>query len=156
METRRGGGIRAMECHRCMHREAVEAGKYRNVAFEQTPCGVCQLVENSMGTIAYDEERGAGERRAEAPSAEWMPVDVLGEAVATILMLPPTLRDIVCWRYSGVLYRDIAVLQGMTTAAVEQRHRRAMRRWPILQELFREKVAKQWRRRPHGGRRGRS
>ena len=147
-----------MECHRCPHREDVEAGKYRRVPFEKTPCASCQLVERSEHTIAFDEGRPA---KQDAPAEEFwlpedpepeethLPVSVMSEALAALLSLRPTTRDVVCWRYVGMKYREIALIEGITMAAVELRHRRALRKWPELHALFEEKLAKQKRRKPH-------
>ena len=46
-----------MECHRCKHQAAVQAGEYRNVEFSKTPCSQCTLTEDSRRTKEYDEER---------------------------------------------------------------------------------------------------
>ena len=78
-----------------------------------------------------------------------LPVSVMKEVIATILSLRPQVRDVVCWRYAGMMYRDIAAIRGVTTAAIELQHRRALKRWPSLQALFGEKLAKQARRKPH-------
>ena len=150
-----------MECHKCPYAEAVAAGKYRKLPFEKTPCGTCELKESSAFTIAFDESRAPSvEIFAEAaPFAEEvvatpearLPISVLTEALAQILSMPTAVRDAVCMRYSGMSYREIADRQGVTAAAVEMRHWRAMRRWPALRALFAEKSAKQMRRKPHGG-----
>ena len=80
-------------------------------------------------------------------------MSVLNEVVERLLILPPVLRDVVCWRFAGMKYRDIAVLQNVTMAAVEARHRRAMKGWPELKAMFQEKLVKQSKRKksvPHG------
>ena len=48
-----------MECHRCEHEADVKAGKFRGVPFDQTPCGHCELRDQSGYVLEYDEERGA-------------------------------------------------------------------------------------------------
>ena len=156
-----------MECHRCPHRESIEAGRYARMPFEQTPCAACELKENSAFTMAYDDERKPeginlvplGKRDVPCPIAEddeqTLPLSVMREAITALLLLRPDVRDVVCWRFTGMKYRDIAALHGVTTAAVELRLRRAMRQWPALQVLFAEKSAKQERRRKKVSRRGR-
>lgn len=143
-----------MECHRCPHRKNVESGKYRTVPFEKTPCASCELVENSDYTIRFDEER-AEKSAADAcglaqmiqgANEDWLPVSVMSEAVAQLLALPRGVRDVVCWRFAGMAYRDIAAVQGLTMAAVENRHWRAMNKWPALRALFALKTAKQMQR----------
>ncbi len=149
-----------MECHKCQERKAVEAGKYAQMDFEDTPCAKCQLKENSAFTLEFDAERGnADSRRPETsdlrPQTDeaLVPMSVLNEVVERLLILPPVLRDVVCWRFAGMKYRDIAVLQNVTMAAVEARHRRAMKGWPELKAMFQEKLVKQSKRKksvPHG------
>ncbi|MCX6995788.1 MAG: sigma-70 region 4 domain-containing protein [Kiritimatiellaeota bacterium] len=147
-----------MECHRCPHREDVESGKYRGVAFVKTPCASCEQVEKSGYTIAFDEERadkeivdgGGGTQVTGMENDIRLPISVMSEAVAQLLTMPPAVRDVVCWRFAGMKYGDIARVQGVTVAAVENRQRRAMQRWPALRALFAEKAAKQGRRKPHG------
>ena len=73
-------------------------------------------------------------------------MSVLKEVVERLLILPPVLRDVVCWRFAGMKYRDLAVLQNVTMAAVEARHRRAMKGWPELKAMFQEKLVKQSKR----------
>jgi len=124
------------------------------VAFEQTPCASCELVENSGFTIAFDEERadkestagGVGAQGAGMAKDERVPLSVMSEAVAQLLTMPPAVRDVVCWRFAGMKYGDIARVQGVTVGAVENRQRRAMQKWPALRALFAEKAAKQKRR----------
>ena len=155
-----------MECHKCQERKAIEAGKYAQMDFEDTPCAKCQLKENSAFTLEFDAGR---ESRSQNPpsfaeATEGMesrisekdalvPMSVLNEVVERLLILPPVLRDVVCWRFAGMKYRDIAVLQNVTMAAVEARHRRAMKGWPELKAMFQEKLVKQSKRKksvPHG------
>jgi DNA-directed RNA polymerase specialized sigma24 family protein len=130
------------------------------------------LVESSEYTIAFDEGRAdalrdrtaqslAGAKTYEdflypddSPEAEErLPLSVMSEAIAQLLAMPPRVRDVVCWRFAGMKYREIAQAQGATLRAVEVRHRRAMKKWPALRAMFAEKSAKQKRRKPHGVRR---
>jgi hypothetical protein len=156
-----------MECHRCEHRAEIESGKYRGVAFEDTPCAKCELRESSSGTMEFDEDRapepgarcsagGGQENQGEERMGEdRLPISVMSEAVVELLYMPPVLRDIVCWRFAGMKYREIAMVFGVTTKAIERRQERAMKSWPALRALFAVKAAKQKRRKPHGGERWR-
>jgi len=148
-----------MECHRCKHRAAIQKQTLRRVPFEKTPCAKCELKEYSEFTLEYDESREV--RRQESPSFakatagmesriededERLPISVMREAMVEFLRLPPDIRNVVCWRFAGVSFRDIAALQGITVAGVEVRLWRAMKKWPALTALFGEKAAKQARR----------
>jgi hypothetical protein len=142
-----------MECHRCKERAAVAAGKFKGVAFEQTPCGQCELRECSIGTLAFDDEMASDEPDAvlspypdEHEAEQMLPVSVMTSALAVLLALDAPTRDALCKRHLGARYREIAQEQGVTLAAVEMRHKRALQRWPELQALFPAKVAKQARR----------
>lgn len=146
----------SMTCHRCEHQADVAAGKYRNVPYRQTPCGRCQWRERSSEfTIAFDEGRAAAVPVAgEVPFPEEepednLPVSVMTAALAMLMALRSGTRDALCQRYLGALYREIATMQGVTMAAIEIRHKRALERWPELRALFPVKVAKQARRKPH-------
>ena len=147
-----------MECHRCQHREALEAGKYAGVPFRRTPCAKCELKEVSIRTMEVDPDRPVfmpgregllesscrvepfpDEAEGEDKS---MPVRVMEELVARLLTLPTELRDVVCWRFAGMEYQEIAKRQKITAAGAEARHRRAMRMFPELRELFIVKTAR--------------
>ena len=77
-----------------------------------------------------------------------LPISVMNEVIFILLSMPPEVRDVLCWRFSGMSYRDIATLQGITIAGAEVRLWRAMKKWPALRALFAEKAAKQARRKP--------
>ena len=164
-----------MECHRCQHREDVAAGKYVETPFEETPCAKCELLEVSMRTVAVDVERpvfvpgaerqGTSPRQAgcgisadasvhdEASTGDRrLPADVLEEFIVRFLALPPEVRDVVCWRFVGLGYREIAQRQGITPAGAELRHKRAMRMFPELRELFILKTARRKMRQGPGAR----
>lgn len=149
-----------MQCHKCEHREAIEAGKYAGVPYGRTPCSRCDLQEASLHTLAEDRERltcapdedGPREPTCEmAPFAEeaddldgkLLPVAVMTEFIGRLLKLPQEVRDVVCWRFMGVTYPEIARIQGITTAGAEARHERALRLFPELRKLFSRKIAKQ-------------
>ena len=145
-----------MQCHQCKHEADVQAGKYADVPFEQTPCSRCTLQENSSGTKAFDDERvydagpvcEAGDTcHGEEEGEPVMPVSVLTAVVALLLALPPKTRDLVCWRHQGMHYKEIARKLGAAAGTVEMRHTRALQKWPELQALFPVKAAKQARRR---------
>jgi hypothetical protein len=80
-----------------------------------------------------------------------LPIEVLTEAVVDLLTMPRVLRDIVCWRFAGLRYRDIGAALGLSRKAVEHRHVRAMDEWPSLKGLFALKLVKRGRRRKKGG-----
>jgi hypothetical protein len=136
-----------MECHRCQIKEELEAGKYAHMDFAATPCAKCQLKENSEFTMEFQErkEQKMESKLVSEPDA-LLPISVMGEAIVQLLDLKPEVRDVVCWRFAGMDYHDIAVLQGVTTAAVELRHSRALHRYPALTALFVNKARKQGRR----------
>lgn len=150
-----------MECHRCKYREAVAAGTYAGMPFRQTPCARCELREVSLLTMQVEVDRpvyvpGRGVETADkmAPFPEEvetvdgkLPVDVMAELVSRLLALPQEVRDVVCWRFVGMSYPEIARRQRITTAGAEVRHRRAMRLFPELRQLFARKIAKQKMRR---------
>ena len=78
--------------------------------------------------VPFPEEGDAGDKK--------LPVSVMEELVARLLALPQELRDVVCWRFMGKEYQEIARKQRITTAGAEARHRRAIRMFPELSELF--------------------
>jgi len=164
-----------MECHRCKDRVDIEAGKYAQVAYGETPCAKCHLNENSDLTMEYVQDMEARIQNppsyAEATAGmvarmgndglqtsdlrlqadeEVLPVSVMSEVVFRLLSMTPETRDAVCWRFAGMSYQDIAILQGVTVAAVEKRHWKAMKKWPALRAMFATKVAKHGRRKSVG------
>jgi len=145
-----------MECHRCEYGEAVKAGKYARTRFGRTPCAKCDLRESSMRTMAVDLDRpvylpgvasdGTCEmipcpEELEVTEAK-LPVVVMQELVARLLELPQDLREVVCLRFSGLEYKEIARRQRITAAGAEARHERAMGLFPELRELFILKTAR--------------
>ena len=140
-----------MECHKCKDRSDIEAGKFARKPYAETPCAKCELKVNSVYTLEYNEDRESRIQSAVCSeqmteNEELLPVSVMREAMVEFLRLPPEIRDVVCWRFAGMSYRDIAVLQGITVAGAEVRLWRAMKKWPALTALFGEKAAKQSRR----------
>lgn len=163
-----------MECHRCEHQEAIAAGKFRGIAFEETPCAKCTLRDGLTYVVPFNEECGAGiADAAGAQSVEprpnemireegcagdvpfpeeyeedelLLPLSVMNEIVSRLLEMAPATRDVVCWRFMGMPYADIARTLGATVATVELRHKRALADWPALRVLFSAKVMKRRRR----------
>jgi len=142
-----------MECHRCPDREKIENGEFAQVAYSNTPCAKCQLNENSDLTMEYVQDMESRIQNPEFRNGEeeaQLPISVMKEIVFRLLSMTPENRDAVCWRFAGMSYQDIAVLQGVTVAAVEKRHWKAMKKWPALRAMFATKVAKHGRRKSVG------
>ena len=145
-----------MNCHRCGHCAAVEAGRYAGVPYEDTPCGQCKLVESSEGTREYKDQLSSKEESKAPPpynqdkepdNDRMVPVPVVLSLVSGLLALPPETLTVLALRWQGWKYREIAKMQGISTAGVELCHKRAMKRWPMLGHLFPRKLSKQGRRR---------
>ncbi len=136
-------------CHKCEHAAAIAAGKYADMDWEQTPCSTCDVMRGADYPFPYDENQSAAvaSTPVEEPAEDHLPVTVLRELVFALLRLRPEVRDVVAWRYAGMRYDDIALIQGVTPQCVEKRHRRAMAQWPELEALFVEKMEKRKRRR---------
>jgi len=154
-----------MECHKCPNREKIENGEFAQVAYSNAPCAKCHLNENSDLTMEYVQDMESriqnpavrmGDDEAQRsdishlPEEEVLPVSVMSEVVFRLLSMTPETRDAVCWRFAGMSYQDIAILQGVTVAAVEKRHWKAMKKWPALRAMFATKVAKHGRRKSVG------
>ena len=166
-----------MECHKCLEREKIENGEFAQVAYSDTPCAKCELKENSDLTMEYVQER---ESRIQNPPSyaeakagmvsrmgndgsqisdfrpqteeELLPLSVMNELVVRLMSMPTESRDVVCWRFSGMSFRDIAAVQGVTLAGAEARLWRALKKWPELRALFATKLARHGRRKPVSGR----
>ena len=137
-------------CHNCQHAAAIAAGEYAERDWERVPCSTCDVMSGADSPIAFDENRKDEAQEAanvfagpEAPQDDLLPITVLKDFVLCLLKLRPELRDVVAWRYMGVTYDEIAMMQGISLQAVEKRQRRAMKLWPALQEFFPRKVARQ-------------
>lgn len=141
-----------MQCHKCPHFESVNRGDYSSKPWKETPCAKCKLGEDTFYSSPFDEENppeamsALGSSSTSTPSVVNIPSDVMAQFIQGILTLEPILRDIVAWRYQGLPYKEIARRQGTSVQLAEMRHKRALRDWPALQDLFPEKVAKQSRR----------
>jgi len=147
-------------CHNCGHAAEVAGGKFKGVPWSQTPCASCDVVSSSAGARSFDEERSVGREeqriepcgsvaRAQCDSAEedpMYPLSVLSAVVRGLLSMPLATRETLCLRFQGRKYSEIAEAQGITKAAAELRHRRALNKWPELRALFVVKARKQERR----------
>lgn len=154
-----------MECHKCPERAAVESGNFKRVAFDETPCAKCELKESSERTMEYVQERESRSQNSEfrddpqtsdlrpQTEEERLPLSVMNELVVRLMSMSPESRDVVCWRFSGMSFREIAAAQGITVAGAEVRLWRAMEKWPELRALFATKLARHGRRKPVARRR---
>ena len=153
-----------MECHRCKDAGKVASGGFGRTRFGQTPCAKCRLRESSKRTLEADVERPLlspwlGGTDCSLPLADadgedsegCLPVEVLTELVGRLMSLPRDVRDVVCLRFGGMEYKEIARRQRITAAGAEARHERALVLFPELQELFIGKTARHNRRRPDAG-----
>ena len=136
-----------MDCHECKHRAAIEAGKFRDVAFEQTPCARCNGMVASPYPLQFQELEPSDDAPVDGPSVPELafpeeeevpvlPVSVLVSTMATFLSLPDSVLRILCLRHKGYSHARIAQMLGLTTKAVEMRFARALVRWPELSALF--------------------
>ena len=156
-----------MECHRCPNRMKIENGEFAQVAYSYTPCAKCELKENSELTMEYipDMESGienpvvgmgnAGPQTSDCrprTNEELLPLSVMNELVVRLMSMPTEIRDVVCWRFTGMSFVDIAAVQGVTMAGAEARLWRALKKWPELRALFATKLARHGRRKPVSGR----
>lgn len=142
-------------CHNCPVADEISRGVYKNAAWDEVPCSTCKVAEKEGFSLEFDEERlagDAGESGKPVPKLydrTVLPIDVMRDCVVGLLTLPAGLRDVVAWRFGGMSYQEIADTQGVSMAAVEKRHRRAMALWPGLEALFLEKKVKQKVRKKH-------
>lgn len=169
-----------MECHRCPNRMKIENGEFAQVAYSETPCAKCELKENSDLTMEYipDMESGIENPPSFAKASSFaeatadktagmevrmgnigpqteeklLPLSVMNELVVRLMSMPTEIRDVVCWRFTGMSFVDIAAVQGVTMAGAEARLWRALKKWPELRALFATKLARHGRRKPVSGR----
>ena len=136
-----------MECHKCVHQAAVEAGKFRGMAYEQTPCARCDGMNRESYPLQYQDlavADGVQVPTASVPELAFpeeeetpvLPVSVLVAAMAAFFSLPDVELLIFRLRYRGASHVRIARELGSTKKAVEMRFARAMERWPELSVLF--------------------
>ena len=143
-------------CHSCATAVDIAKGIHSEKAWEDLPCATCEVMSGASHVIEFDEGRLSPEDKGrkevdgvDGPAEDMMPVSVMSDAMAELLTMPRELRDLICWRYSGMLYREIALVLRVSPAAVERRLKRAMKKWPALAAMFAVKAAKQKRRKPH-------
>jgi hypothetical protein len=139
-----------MQCHHCQHAEDIAAGKFKQVPFEETPCAKCDFTDAADQAVDFEDWRGVFDEKP-SPSLHVLPVAILGDVVRLLLSLPPPLRDLVCWRYEGVPYWEIANRLGVRTSVVEKRHQRVMQRVPALKALFIGKAVRHQKRKAISG-----
>ena len=158
-----------MQCHKCPHIESIQRGDYASKPWQDTPCAKCKLGEDTFYSVPFDEEQHvvaggvdpgpamsaytvAGGRdpgsaaRCSLPDDVLLPASTFATCLQGLLTLDPELREIVALRFLGWSYREIAEEQGTSTQLAEMRHKRALRDWPALADLFPKKMAKQARR----------
>ena len=146
-------------CHNCQHAVAIAAGKYANVDWKETPCASCDVMRGADYPLPFDENHPEAEAAAAAGAAEpltaddCLPVKVFSELVVAFLKMTPEMRDVVAWRFAGMRYDEIALVQGVTPQCAERRHCRALKQWPVLAELFPVKARKCANRKRHNRRR---
>lgn len=147
-------------CYHCPHQADVQAGKYRDVAYAETPCGRCDFQKKSTaGVIEYREDwLSAADPAVAVPfAAEGVTTQesvvfngIMLEVIHGLLSLSPAQLEVIQARLENVPYKDIAARQGVTTSMAELSHRRGMDKWKPLQALFAAKTSKQSRRRRPG------
>ncbi len=126
-----------MQCHKCRHSAAVQAGQFKGVPFADTPCARCRLRHNSKHVMAFRPEVVAGEMgTAQKDEDKQFPAWVMTECVTGLLGLTPAMRDAVCWLGAGCTLAEIATRQGVSVALVDKRLRRAVEYWPAVGALF--------------------
>ena len=150
-----------MECHKCEHRVAVEAGKFRGMAFDETPCARCDGMARASYPLQYREMPDADETAVDGsgvPDLAFpeevqeavLPMSVLVSTMAAFLSLPDSELRLLCLRYQGWSNVRIGQAMGVSTGAVKMRFIRALRRWPQLTSLFIQTPARQDRQRRNG------
>ena len=142
-----------MECHKCEHRAAVEAGKFRGMAFEDTPCAFCEGPADVISPVSFSEDVAGADAVApgasvpdqvasqedppeEAAPEDVLPVAVLATALASILGLPDLDLRMLRLRRRGLSYEAIAAVFGSSEKAVQKRFCRMFERSPLLVCLF--------------------
>ena len=152
-----------MQCHKCGWAAKIKQWEHEGVKFEDTPCAVCSLEEDSRYTKPVEEERmetssevlefeSAG---VECDGAEMLPVSVMADAVRLLLSLPKDALEVIRLRYGGMPYAEIGRLIGLGQDAAEKRFHRALDKHPVLESLFPRKVRRQRQGRRCGKRKGR-
>ena len=136
------------ECHKCRVARDIEAGRYRNVDFVDTPCAQCRL----SGELTHKGRSHVSRDSSDAVSAteaieadrrdEYEQLDGRLEAFAGFLnqfmALPPVTRDIVARRFThpNRPLNQVARQYGITVQAAHSRLKRALDRWPVLRTVI--------------------
>ena len=145
-----------MECHKCEHRAAIEAGEFRGVAFEQTPCAQCDGSVSERYALLFQELSPTDETLSpepsvpdqafpeEEPAAPLLPVSALVIAVEAILSLPELDLKVIKLKRQGFSHSKIAIAMGCGRRAIESRFNRILSRCPALAALFPERQPFVW------------
>lgn len=142
-------------CHSCETADLIAAGRYKHIPWEEVPCATCEVIAKTSHAMEYDDQKISPEEakpshhKPEDEQTDNATLEKMIDAMVAFLQLRPEVRDVIAWRMAGLKYPDIALLQGVTTACVEKRHKTALVSWPALQALFPRKIAKQRIRKPH-------
>lgn len=155
------------KCHRCPHNADRIAGKFTGRQWSKTPCSACvasgdgaEVSHKGHSHISLDGESGpCREVTVQVMKLQQITQDQHPHALEEFLYfilelarLDMKTRDVSLlrllhevgdekWEYSAIAKRH-----GLKTQAVEQMHRRAIERSPILQRVFAWKIQKQARR----------
>ena len=150
-----------MECHKCKHRAAIEAGEFRGVAFEQTPCAQCDGSVSERYALLFQELSPTDETLSpepsvpdqafpeEEPAAPLLPVSALVIAVEAILSLPELDLQVLKLKRKGYTHTEIGNAMGFGQRAIACRFNRVLMRCPVLAALFPER--QQWAGRKRAG-----
>ena len=138
-----------MECHKCEHHEAVQAGKYANIPWDLSPCAACTFEEtDSTYTLAYDPERDGQAARPIIVNHQeaFVPLSAVVAVLSMLWDMPEKTQRIIRGRLAKQTYAEIGKDMGVSAARVEWLHQRAMTRWPALRAMFPVKAARARRR----------
>ena len=136
-----------MECHKCEHRAALVAGRFRFAAFENTPCARCDGTSPESYTLPFCDEKGAEDVLSPElsvpeqafPAAEppdTCSIDDLAKVLAVILSLPDVELRILRLRRRGLSHEAIAAALGLPRRVPQVRFKRLLARFPVLALLF--------------------
>ena len=135
-----------MNCSRCEFAAKIKEAEHGGLRFEDTPCAMCELTEDSSRTMSFEEGQAAGPVRWPPPEdtavADRLPVSVLSEALRGFLELPPRVFRAVQLRFKGESYALIAKELNVTPQGVEVQVKRALEAHPHLKSLLPEKAAR--------------
>ena len=145
-----------MECHKCEHRAAIAAGKFRGVPFEQTPCAKCSPDTGPTYPMEFNEKFSPEGVASDAPSVPetafpeealpepeppvalsmLYPVGAFLDVVMALFALSDTDLAVLRLKYRQLSHEQVAVRLGLTERAVEGRFMRVLLRYPVLSALF--------------------